>query len=80
MPKIFRRISLNRGKSHIDSPKWLENEKVTTNLKNNDVKSFQYAVTAALNHEKMKSNPERILNIKPFIDQYELEINKLSIK
>ena len=67
----LHKISLNRGESYIDSPKWLENKKVTTNLKNNDVKSFQYAVTAALNHEQMKSNPERISNIKPFIDQYD---------
>ena len=67
----LHKISLNRGESYIDSPKWLENQKVTTNLKNNDVKSFQYAVTAALNHEQMKSNPERISNIKPFIDQYD---------
>ena len=33
-------------------------------------KYFQYAVTAASNHQNIKYNPERISNIKPFIDQY----------
>ena len=33
-------------------------------------------MTVALNHEQIKSYPERILNIKSFIDQYDWkEIN-----
>ena len=66
----LNKISLSRGGSYIDSPKWLKNKKVTINPKNNDDKCFQYAVAIALNHEKIKSHPERISNIKPFIDQY----------
>ena len=31
-------ISLRRGGSYIDSPKWLKNKKVTINPKNNDDK------------------------------------------
>ena len=31
---------------------------------------MQYAITAALNHQKNENYPERISNIKPFIDQY----------
>ena len=34
------KISLNRGKSYIDSPKWLKNKKATINLINNDNKCF----------------------------------------
>ena len=34
------KISLNRGKSYIDSPKWLKNEKATTKSENNDGKCF----------------------------------------
>ena len=64
------KINLNRGGSYIDYPKWLKNKKVTTNIKNNDDKCFQYAVTVALNYQNIKSNPERIPNIKPFIDQH----------
>ena len=63
-------ISLNRGGSYIDSPKWLKNKKTTINLKNKDDKCFQYALTVALNYEKIKSHPEKIPNIKPFTDQY----------
>ena len=41
----FDKISLKRGGSYIDSPKWLKNKKSTINPKNNDYKCFQYAVT-----------------------------------
>ena len=63
------KISLNRGGSYIDSPKWFKNKKATINPKNNDNKCFQYALTVALNYEQIKKNPQRIYNIKPFIDQ-----------
>ena len=43
----FNKISLNRGGSYIDSPKWLKDKKSTINPKNNDDKCFQYAVTLA---------------------------------
>ena len=35
-----------------------------------DDKCFQYAVTVSLNCEEIKWNPERISNIKPFINKY----------
>ena len=57
------KISLNRGGSYIDSPKWLKNKNATTNPKNNDDKCFQYATTIALNHEQTKSHSDRISNI-----------------
>ena len=66
----FNKISLNRGGSYIDSPKWLKNNKSTVNPKNNDYKCFQYAVTLALNLDKINVHPERISKIKPFIDQF----------
>ena len=65
----FHRIILNRDGSYIDSPKLLKNKKATINPKNNNDKCFQYTITVALNHEQIKSHPERISNIKPFIDQ-----------
>ena len=66
----LHKISLNRGGSYIDSPKWLKNKKATTNPKNNDNKCFQYALTFASNYEQIKKNPQRISNIKPFTNQY----------
>ena len=66
----FNKISLNRGGSYIDSPKWLKDKKSTINPKNNDRKCFQDAVTLALNLDNIDNHPERISKIKPFIDQY----------
>ena len=65
----LNKISLSRGGSYIDSPKWLKNKKTTINPQNNDDKCFQYDLTVALNHEQIKKNPERISKIKLFIDQ-----------
>ena len=66
----FNKISLNRGESDIDSAQWLKHKKSTINQKNNDYECFQYAVTLALNLDKIRKNPQRISKIKPFIDQY----------
>ena len=66
----LHKISLKRGGSYIDSPEWLKNKKATINPKNNDGKCFQYALTVALNYERIGKDPQRIANIKPFIDQY----------
>ena len=66
----FNRISLNRGGSYIDSPKWFKDKKSTINPRNNDDKCFQYAVPLVLNIDKINKHPQRISKIKPFIDQY----------
>ena len=66
----FNKISLNRGRSYIESPKRLKDKKLTINPKNNDDKCFQYAITLAINLDKIKRNPQRISKIKPFINQY----------
>ena len=66
----LQKISLKKGRSYIDSPKWLKNKKATINPKNKDDKCFKHAVAVALNHEQIKSHPERISKIKQFIDQY----------
>ena len=66
----LHKISLKRGGSYIDSPKWLKNKKATINPKNKDNKCFQYALTIEFNHEHIGKDPQRITKIKPFIDQY----------
>ena len=50
----FNKISISRGGSYIDSPKWLKDKKSTVNQKNNG----------------NNDHPERTSKIKPFIDQY----------
>ena len=69
----FNKFSINRGGSCIDSPKWLKDKKSTINPKNNDDKCFQYAVTLALNLDKIKKDPQRVSKIKPFIEEYNWE-------
>ena len=66
----FNKISINRSGSYIDSPKWLIHKKSTINPNNNDYKCFQYAVTLALNLDKINNHPERISKIKHFIEKY----------
>ena len=46
------------------------NKIATINPKNKDNKCFQYSITVALNHQNIENHPERISNIKPFIDKY----------
>ena len=67
----LQKLSLKRGRSYVHSPKWLKNKKATINPKNNDDNCFQYALTFALNYQNIKNNPERILNISSFINQYD---------
>ena len=66
----LNKVSLSRSGSNIDSPKWLKNKKVTINPKDNDDKYFQYALTVALNYEKIKKDLQRIPKIKPFIGNW----------
>ena len=66
----FNKTSIIKGGSYIDSPKWIKNKKSTVNPKINDHKCFQYAVTVALNCDKINKDPQRISKIKPFIDEY----------
>ena len=66
----FNKISLNRDRSCIDSPKWLKVKKSTTNSINNDDKCFQYAAILAINLDKIRKNSQIIYKIKLFIDQY----------
>ena len=46
----------------------MKNKKFTINPKNKDNKCFKYA-TVALNYKEIKYIPERVSNIKPFINK-----------
>ena len=66
----LNRVSICKGGSYIESPKWLKDKKATVNQKNDDFKSFQYAITLALNFDKISNHPERVAKAKSFIDNY----------
>ena len=66
----LNRITISKGGSYIESPKWLKDKKCCINQKNNDNKCFQYAATLALNINSINKHHQRISKIKPFIDNY----------
>ena len=66
----LHKISLRRGGSYIDSPKWIKNKKGTINPKNEDDKCIIYAIIASLNHHKIDNHTERISNLKLYISDY----------
>ena len=69
----LHKISLNRGSSYIKSFEWIKNKVVTINPKNTkDNNCFQYAITAALNHQNIDNHPKKIIKSKlvPFITNY----------
>ena len=77
----LNRITIRKGGSYIESPKWLKDKKRTINQKNNDNKCFQYAATLALNINSIDKHHQRITKIKPFIDNYNWnDINFPAIK
>ena len=45
-------------------------KKATINPKTDDDKCFQYVVMVALNYAEIESHPERVSNIKPFLNKY----------
>ena len=54
-------IDLQRGASYIPTPDWIKNKKATINPKNaKDVYCFMYAMTIALYHKELGTNPKRI--------------------
>ena len=51
----LQKVSLKRGESYIDSPKWLKNKPI--NPENYDDNCFHYALTVALNYQNSEKNP-----------------------
>ena len=67
----FHKVSLNRGSTYIPLLDWLLHKKSTTNRFNDqDNRCFLYAIVTALNHQNIASNPQRIVNLIPFIAKY----------
>ena len=66
----LNRITISKGGSYIESPKWLKDKKCTINQKNNDNKCFQYATTLVLNINSIDKHHQRVSKIKPFLDNY----------
>ena len=56
----LNRITISKGGSYIESPKWFQDKKCTINQKNMLSICFQYATTLALNFNNINKDPQRI--------------------
>ena len=67
----LHKVSLNRGRSYIDSPEFIKNKKLTINPQNkDDDECLRYAIIATLKYAEISNNPERISKLRPFINSY----------
>ena len=69
----FDQIDLIRDGTYIKEDKWLTNKKATLNPKNNKghcIYCLMYAITVALNHNKIDNHPKRITKAIPHIPKY----------
>ena len=57
--------------SYIPLPDWLARKKVIINPQNDDEECFKWAVIAALKWTDIKSNPERVPNLRKFAENYD---------
>ena len=56
----LNRITISKGGSYIESPKWLKDKTCAINQKNNDNKCFQYTTTLALSFNNIDKHHQRI--------------------
>ena len=60
----FHRLPLTRGSSYIELPKWIASKKAVINPNNNNEKCFKWAVIAALYHEEIEKDHQRVSRLK----------------
>ena len=67
----FHKIEVESSSSYIESPEWIKNKKATINPQNTkDNRCFLYAITIALNHQKIGRDLQRMSKIILFIPKY----------
>ena len=62
----FHRLVLTRDSCYIKLLEWIKDKKAVINPQNKDEECFKWAVIAALHHEEIKNNPERISLLRPY--------------
>ena len=75
----FHKLILTRGGSYIKLPEWIAKKKAIINPKNTDEECFKWAVIAALHHEEIGLNPERISKLEAYVDRYNWEGMKFPV-
>ena len=66
----FHRLALTRGSSYTELPKWTKSKKAVINTQSKDEECFKWAVIAALHHEEIKKDHQRISRLRPYENQY----------
>ena len=66
----FHRLVLTRGSSYNELPEWMKSKKAVINSQNKDEECFKWAVIAALHHEEIKEDHQRISRLRPYENQY----------
>ena len=63
----LNRITISKGGSYIESPKWLKDKKCTINQKNTDNECFQYATSLALSLIKLIKTLKEYQKLNPLL-------------
>ena len=66
----FHRLVLTRSSSYTELPEWIKNKEAVINPRNRDEECFKWAVIAALHHEEIKKDHQRISRLRPYEKQY----------
>ena len=75
------KVNFKRIDSYIDFSHQIKKKKATLNPQNTDDKCFfQCAATVALHYKEIESHPERVSNIKLFINKYSWKGRKYTTK
>ena len=69
----FHRLAMTRGSSYTELPKWIKSKKAVINPQNKDERCFKWAVIAALHHEEIRKDHQRISSLRPYRNQYNWE-------
>ena len=64
---------MTQGSFYNELPKWLKSKKAVINPQNKDEECFKWAVIAALHHEEIKKDHQRISRLRPYEKQYNWE-------
>ena len=67
----FHQLNFTRGSSYLPLPDWIANKKAIINPQNNDEECFKCSVIAASKWMDIKFNPERVSNLRKFINNYD---------
>ena len=67
----FHQLNLTRGRSYVPLPDYIANRKAVINPQNDDLESFKWAIIAADRWTDIGSHPERISNLRKFVNNYD---------